>query len=195
MVTLSRGGIVSRCGQSPSSPESSRALLRSPGSSHQNLSGPYKVTKDTSPNKSRCKTEKPNILPCQHFPLRKFLNPIVRVPIQDCRGNRVYFSPPIVKVLIRRACRGNRVYFSLPRVGFPIWGSPLRASGSPTLLDIIPCRSQIFKIETVSQQHVERGQQKPKSGNCCSFLVFSTVSSSATLTLQYHIYNFKRHIF
>ena len=136
-----------------------------------------------------------NLLSCQHFPLRKFLNPIVRAPIQDCRGNRVYFSPPIVKVLIRRACRGNRVYFSLPRVGFPIWGSPLRASGSPTLLDIIPCRSQIFKIETVSQQHVERGQQKPKSGNCCSFLVFSTLSSSATLTLQYHIYNFKRHIF
>ena len=126
--------------------------------------------------------------------MRKFLNPIVRAPIQDCRGNRVYFSPPIVKVLFRRACRGNRVYFSLPRVGFPIWGSPLRASGSPTLLDIIPCRSQIFKIETVSEQHVERGQQKPKSGNCCSFLVFSTLSSSATLTLQYHIYNFKRHI-
>ena len=45
----------------------------------------------------------------------------------QCWGNRVYFSRPIVRVLIRQACWGKpSILFTLalPRVGFPIWGFP-----------------------------------------------------------------------
>ena len=108
----------------------------------------------------------------------------------QCWGNRVYFSRPIVRVLIRQACWGKpSILFTLalPRVGFPIWGFP--PSGLPgrqLRLTLSPVEAKsfgVFKIETVSQ-HVEAGQQEPTerlmSGYCCTFIVFSTLSSSTT---------------
>ena len=145
--------------------------------------------------------------------------------IQDCRGNRVYFmsdskstksyiqcwgkqvyfSRPIVRILIWQACWGKpSILFTLalPRVGFPIWGFPppgFRVANfawhyplsKPNLLGCSKLKPYLSMLK--------RGQQEPTerlmSGYCCTFIVFSTLSSSTTLPLQsvphrHHICNF-----
>ena len=132
-----------------------------------------------------------NLLSCQHFPLRKFLNPIVRVLIQECwlTGSDSKSTYP-ASVLGKPSILFT---LALPRVGFLIWASPSGLPGRQLRLTLSSVKAKssklkpyLGKLNTVSKNRLK--------DRCLVTVAASLFSPFFECNLPLHIYNFKIHI-